>query len=109
MKDTEKIYCRILMDVLEAHGVKEIVASPGSRNAPLLISCSYRENLKTHIVTDERTAAFMALGIAMVSKEPVAILCTSGTALYNYAPAIAEAFYQGIPLIVISADRPSHW
>lgn len=109
MKDTDKLYCRILLDVLEAHGVKEIVASPGSRNAPLLISCSYRHTIKTHVVTDERNAAFMAMGISMVSKRPVAIISTSGTALYNYAPAIAEAYYQGIPLIVISADRPFHW
>ncbi len=109
MKDTENIYCRILLDVLEAHGVKDIVASPGSRNAPLLISCSYRENLRVQVVADERNAAFIALGMAMVSRKPVVVICTSGTALYNYAPAVAEAFYQGVPLIVISADRPFHW
>lgn len=109
MKDTDNIYCRILLDVLEAHGIRDIIASPGSRNAPLLISCSYRERLTTRVVTDERTAGFIALGIAMVTKRPVALICTSGTALYNYAPAVAEAYYQGIPLIVISADRPAHW
>lgn len=109
MKDSDKNYCRILLDVLEAGGVKDVVASPGSRNAPLLISCSYRQNLSTRVITDERTAAFVALGMAMVSRKPVVLICTSGTALYNYAPAIAEAFYQKVPLILISADRPFHW
>ena len=109
MKDTAYEYCRILLDVLEAQGVKDIIASPGSRNAPLLISCSYRDEINTRVVDDERTAAFIALGIAMVSRKPVALICTSGTALYNYAPAVAEAFYQGVPLIIISADRPFHW
>lgn len=109
MKDTENLYCRILLDVLEAHGVKDVIASPGSRNAPILISCSYREGLRTQVVTDERNAGFIALGIAMVSQRPVVLVCTSGTALYNYAPAVAEAFHQGIPLILITADRPFHW
>lgn len=109
MKDTENIYCRILLDVLEEHGVKDIIASPGSRNAPILISCSYRKNIRVQVVTDERNAGFIALGIAMVSRSPVALICTSGTALYNYAPAIAEAYYQGVPLILISADRPFQW
>lgn len=109
MKDTDNLYCRILLDVLREHGVKDIVASPGTRNAPLLISCSYREEFKTQVISDERNAAFVALGLSVVSKRPVAILCTSGTALYNYAPAVAEAYYQGVPLIVITADRPSHW
>ena len=109
MKDTDKVFCRILLDVLEAGGITDIVASPGSRNAPLLISCSYRDTFNTRVITDERTAAFVALGIATVSQRPVVLLCTSGTALYNYAPAIAEAFYQKLPLIVISADRPFQW
>ncbi|MDE6027607.1 MAG: 2-succinyl-5-enolpyruvyl-6-hydroxy-3-cyclohexene-1-carboxylic-acid synthase [Muribaculaceae bacterium] len=109
MKDTDHYYCRILLDVLEAHGVKDIIASPGSRNAPLLISCSYRSSINVQVITDERTAAFFALGVAAISRKPVALICTSGTALYNYAPAIAEAFYQGLPLIVISADRPYYW
>lgn len=109
MKETDHKYCSILLDVLQAQGVKNIVASPGSRNAPLLISCSYREDLNVQVIADERNAAFFALGMAMISRKPVALICTSGTALYNYAPAVAEAFYQGIPLIVISADRPFYW
>lgn len=109
MKDTNKIFCSIVMDVLSAHGVKDVVCSPGSRNTPLLIASAARENFRKHIVVDERSAAFMALGLSLVSRRPVALICTSGTALLNYSPAIAEAYYQGIPLIVISADRPEQW
>lgn len=106
--DTDKHYCRILYDILLAKGVKDIVLSPGSRNAPLLIGASCRP-FNGRIITDERTAAFVALGIALTANRPVALVCTSGTALYNYAPAIAEAYYQHIPLIVITADRPLEW
>lgn len=107
--DTSNCFCRIVADVLEAHGVVDVICSPGSRNAPLLIAVSARPGLRKHVVIDERTAAFMALGIAVVSGRPVALICTSGTALLNYAPAVAEAFYQGIPLIIVSADRPHQW
>ncbi len=106
--DTDKEYCRTLFDILLCKGVKDIVLSPGSRNAPLLIATACRP-FNRHTVTDERTAAFMALGISLAGKKPVALVCTSGTALYNYAPAVAEAFYQHVPLIVITADRPLEW
>ena len=109
IQDTDRNFCAILLDVLEKSGVKDVVCCPGSRNAPLLIAAAARGGLRKHNVVDERSAAFMALGIASVSKKPVAIICTSGTALLNFAPAIAEAFYQSIPLIVISADRPEQW
>lgn len=108
-QDTDKKFCSIVFDVLRQQGVRDVVCSPGSRNAPLLLAASAREDLKKHIVVDERCAAFMALGIASVSRAPVALVCTSGTALLNYAPAVAEAFYQNIPLIVVSADRPQQW
>ncbi|MDE6811475.1 MAG: 2-succinyl-5-enolpyruvyl-6-hydroxy-3-cyclohexene-1-carboxylic-acid synthase [Muribaculaceae bacterium] len=107
--DTVKDAVACLLDVMEGHGVKNLVCSPGSRNAPLLMGARSRENFNKHIVIDERSAAFMALGIALVTNEPVALICTSGTALLNYAPAVAEAYYQGIPLIVVSADRPKEW
>lgn len=107
--DTDRNFCSILFDILEERGVRDVVCSPGSRNTPLLIAASSREGLRKHTVIDERAAAFMALGIALVSKRAVALVCTSGTALLNYAPAVAEAFYQKIPLIVISADRPQQW
>lgn len=109
MEDTSKKFCSILFDILLEKGVKDIVCSPGSRNVPLLLAAAARAELKKHFVVDERSAAFLGMGIALVSKNPVALVCTSGTALLNYAPAIAEAYYQGIPLIVISADRPLQW
>lgn len=109
MLDTDRNFCSILFDVLVNKGVRNIVCSPGSRNSPLLIAASAREMMKKHFVADERSAAFVGLGISMVRQEPVALICTSGTALLNYAPAVAEAFYQGLPLIVISADRPEQW
>lgn len=107
-EDTSKEYCRTIFDILLAKGVKNIVLSPGSRNAPLLIAAACRP-FRRRIIIDERAAAFTALGISLASNAPVAIVCTSGTALYDYAPAIAEAFYQHVPLIVITADRPAEW
>ena len=88
-------------------GLKHIVISPGSRNAPLTIGFTENPFFKTYSVVDERCAAFFALGIAQQTHEPVALVCTSGSALLNYYPAIAEAFYSRIPLVVLSADRPS--
>ena len=107
--DTSKKYCRILLDTMLAKGVRNIVVSPGSRNAPLLIGINSREEFNVIKCADERMAGFIALGLAMVKQEPVALCCTSGTALYNYAPAVAEAFYQNIPLVILSADRPIQW
>ncbi len=109
MPDTSNKDCRILFDVLMAQGLRQVVLSPGSRNAPLLVAADAREDLNNYIITDERTAGFMALGMAMISRKPVMLVCTSGTALYNYAPAVAEAYYRRIPLIVVSADRPGRW
>lgn len=98
-----------LFPLLAAFGVERVVCSPGSRNAALLQSAEHCEALEKYVVVDERSAAFMALGMATVSGKPVALVCTSGSALLNYAPALAEAYYQGVPLVVISADRPSEW
>ncbi len=107
--DTDNIFCRILADILAAHGVKTVVCSPGSRNVPMLAAVDAHSELRTEVVIDERAAAFMALGMALVGRSPVALVCTSGTALLNYAPAVAEAYYQGVPLIIISTDRPVQW
>lgn len=109
MRDTANRSCRILFDVLIGQGLEYAVLSPGSRNAPLLIAAAARPNLKKHIVPDERTAAFMALGMATSSRRPVLLACTSGTAMYNYAPAVAEAMYRHVPLIIVTADRPQRW
>ncbi|MFD1292548.1 2-succinyl-5-enolpyruvyl-6-hydroxy-3-cyclohexene-1-carboxylic-acid synthase [Lutibacter holmesii] len=91
-----------------ANGIENVVISPGSRNAPLTIGFSNHAAIKTYSVVDERCAAFFALGMAQQLQKPVAIVCTSGSALLNYYPAIAEAFYSNIPLVIISADRPAH-
>lgn len=98
-----------LFSLLEQYGVDHVICSPGSRNAALLRFSDAYKNLKKWVVIDERSAAFMAAGIAMVRRSPVALICTSGSAVLNYAPAVAEAFYQGLPLIIISADRPVEW
>ena len=109
METTSKEACNILIDVLIAHGVRRVVLSPGSRNAPLLVALSRRREVEKYVIVDERSAAFAALGMAGQLSGPVALVCTSGTALLNYAPAVAEAYYQKIPLVVISADRPKEW
>ncbi|WP_318639880.1 2-succinyl-5-enolpyruvyl-6-hydroxy-3-cyclohexene-1-carboxylic-acid synthase [Flavobacterium ardleyense] len=96
-----------VIESCRVHGITNIVISPGSRNAPLTIGFVNNPNFKCFSIVDERCAAFFAMGIAQQTKEPVAIICTSGSALLNYYPAIAEAFYSKIPLIVISADRPT--
>lgn len=106
---TEKWPCRIIAQALVAFGIKRVVTSPGSRNAPLIMAVERTGELEVSSVIDERSAAFVALGMAVASGEPVAIICTSGTALLNYAPAVAEAYYRKVPLIVISADRPLAW
>jgi 2-succinyl-5-enolpyruvyl-6-hydroxy-3-cyclohexene-1-carboxylate synthase len=87
-------------------GIKNIVISPGSRNAPLTIGFVNNPAFNCYSIADERCAAFFALGIAQQIRQPVAVVCTSGSALLNYYPAFAEAFYSQIPFIVISADRP---
>jgi len=95
-----------IIEILSAKGIVNIIISPGSRNAPLTIGFAQNSNFICYSIADERCAAFFALGIAQQTKQPTAIVCTSGSALLNYYPAFAEAFYSQIPLIVISADRP---
>lgn len=95
-----------IIEICLAKGVGHIVISPGSRNAPLTIGFVNRPEFKCYSIADERCAAFFALGIAKQLQKPVAVVCTSGSALLNYYPAFSEAFYSQIPLIVISADRP---
>lgn len=92
----------------KARGIKNIVISPGSRNAPLTIGFTEDPFFNCYSVVDERCAAFFALGIAQQLREPAVIVCTSGSALLNYYPAISEAFYSDVPLVVISADRPPY-
>ncbi len=95
--------------LLKAFGINDVVMSPGSRNAPLLQGFAIDPFFRCHSVVDERSASFYAIGIIYKTKKPVVICCTSGTALLNYHPAVAEAYYQKLPLIVISADRSPAW
>ena len=109
MELSSKKAVRDLVEICAQKGIKHVVISPGSRNAPLTISFNRHPGFKCHTVVDERSAAFYAMGIAQQLKEPVAICCTSGSAALNYPPAIVEAFYQKIPLLVLTADRPPEW
>ncbi len=103
---SDKKSIALLTEIFVKKGLKHIVISPGSRNAPIIISFANNPNVTAISIVDERSAAFFALGIAQQTKKTVAIACTSGTAALNYAPAIAEAYYQKIPLLVLTADRP---
>lgn len=101
-------YVAELVDLCAQAGVSKAVLSPGSRNAPIAIALDAHPSIETFTVHDERSAAFMALGLAEGTKSPVIITCTSGSAPLNYASAIAEAYYRNIPLLVLTADRPSY-
>lgn len=90
-------------------GIQHVVLCPGSRCAPFTLAFSRQGSFRIHVFSDERSAGFIALGLAQQSKQTVAIICTSGSALYNLAPAVAEAYFSEIPLLVLSADRPSEW
>ena len=95
-----------ILEIFLAKGITNIIISPGSRNAPLTIGFASNPAFQCYSIADERSAAFFALGIAQQTKKSVALVCTSGSALLNYYPAFAEAFYSQIPIIVLSADRP---
>ena len=99
----------ILTALLVSYGVRHAVVCPGSRNAPMVHNLNECPDIECYPVTDERSAGFYALGMSLCLCEPVAVCVTSGTALLNLAPAVAEAYYQHVPLIVISADRPPQW
>lgn len=105
---SQKELAQLVIEYCVTYEVEHVVISPGSRNAPLTIGFTNNKNVKTFSIVDERSAAFFGLGIAQQTQKPVALVCTSGSALLNYYPAVAEAFYSDIPLIVISADRPKH-
>ncbi len=99
----------ILTALLVAHGIRHAVVCPGSRNAPIVHNLHQHPAITCYPVTDERSAAFFALGVAQATDEPVVVCVTSGTALLNLVPAVAEAHYQHQALVVVSADRPAAW
>lgn len=98
-----------LVALLKAHDITQVVLSPGSRNSPLIHSFANDADFTCYSIVDERSAGFFALGIIQATGKPAAVCCTSGTATLNLAPAVAEAYYQELPLLVLSADRPQEW
>lgn len=104
-----KKHIQQLASLLLAKGIDDIIISPGSRNGPLTHTFAGSGRFNCRNIVDERSAAYFALGLAQAKQKPVAIVCSSGTATLNYAPAIAEAYYLNIPLIVLTADRPEYW
>jgi len=106
---TDKKHIQQLASLLLQKGITDVVISPGSRNAPLINQFFGLPEFNCLNVVDERSAGYQALGIALARRKPVVVVCTSGTAAINYGSAIAEAFYQKIPLVVLTADRPRRW
>ncbi len=106
---SDKDNVNILTALLVAHGVEKAVVCPGSRNAPIVHNLNECKQIDCFPVTDERSAGFYALGLSLATGRPVVVCVTSGSALLNVAPAVAEAFYRHVPLIVVSADRPAAW
>lgn len=109
MNFSKNILAQSITDLCFKKNIKNIVISPGSRNAPLTLGFNLHPYFKTYSLVDERAAAFFALGIAQQVKFPVVLVCTSGSALLNYYPAISEAYYSNIPLVILSADRPERF
>ena len=107
METIDKPTAHLLAGLLKARGVRHIVVSPGSRCAPLTVVFARSGHFELHPVIDERTAAFVALGMSLATDTPVVALCTSGSALLNYAPALSEAYYRRVPVIAVTADRPA--
>ena len=108
MQFSSKILSQTVTKLCSDKGIDHIVISPGSRNAALTIGFTGNESFTNFSIVDERCAAFFALGLAQQLQRPVALVCTSGSALLNYYPAIAEAYYSDVPLVILSADRPAH-
>jgi 2-succinyl-5-enolpyruvyl-6-hydroxy-3-cyclohexene-1-carboxylate synthase len=98
-----------LVDILSQMGVEEAVICPGSRNAPLMLALARHPKIHCYSISDERSAGFFGLGLVLASKKPVILCCTSGSAGLNFAPAVVEAFFQELPLLIFSADRPAEW
>ncbi|KQT22205.1 2-succinyl-5-enolpyruvyl-6-hydroxy-3-cyclohexene-1-carboxylate synthase [Chryseobacterium sp. Leaf404] len=108
-KYSSKRSVQILAHLLQQYGISDIIISPGSRNAPLAIHFSEIDRFNCFSIVDERSAAFVGMGMAMTEKKPVVITCTSGSAAANYYPAVTEAFYSNTPLLILTADRPTDY
>ncbi|KQS90142.1 2-succinyl-5-enolpyruvyl-6-hydroxy-3-cyclohexene-1-carboxylic-acid synthase [Chryseobacterium sp. Leaf394] len=108
-KYSSKRSVQVLAHLLQQYGISDIIISPGSRNAPLAIHFSEIDSFNCFSIVDERSAAFVGMGMAISEKKPVVITCTSGSAAANYYPAVTEAFYSNIPLLILTADRPTDY
>lgn len=109
MRDGVHPFVEQTVAICAAKGVRDFVIAPGSRSAPLTIALGAHADITCRIVYDERAAGYLALGMAQQTGRAVGLVCTSGTAAVNFAPAVVEAFYQGVPLLVLTADRPPEW
>ncbi len=105
-RDATTSFARVLVDEWARGGVTDAVVSPGSRSAPIALALAADARIRVHVHQDERSAAFIALGIGRANQRPAVVLCTSGSAAANFHPAVLEAFHGGVPLIVATADRP---
>lgn len=105
-RNTNTLWCSVLVETLVRCGLRQAVISPGSRSAPLTIALARHPAVEAVSVLDERSAGFFALGLAKQHRMPVALVCTSGTAAANFLPAVVEAHESGVPLLVLTADRP---
>ena len=106
MSNRNTFFAGILVDELARAGLRSVCFAPGSRNTPLVLAFAQHEQIHIYSHLDERSAAFFALGLAQANGQPVALVCSSGTAGANFYPAIIEARQSRIPLIVLTADRP---
>lgn len=105
IQNIQTYHAALVVKALAAQGLEHVIISPGSRSTPLTLAFAAHPKVKSHVVIDERSAAFVALGIASATGKPAALVCTSGTAVANYFPAVAEAQKSGLPMLVLSADR----
>ncbi|MCB0214942.1 MAG: 2-succinyl-5-enolpyruvyl-6-hydroxy-3-cyclohexene-1-carboxylate synthase, partial [Anaerolineae bacterium] len=100
------LWAEIFVDELARAGLRHVCIAPGSRSTPLTIAFFQHADISVHSLLDERGAGFFALGMALAGRQPVAVVCTSGTAASNLHPAITEAYYAQIPLLILTTDRP---
>ncbi len=98
-----------LVEICFRKGIKDVILCPGSRSAALTINFVRSGHFNCYSISDERSAAFIGLGMAIKTQKTVALVCTSGSAVLNFAPAVSEAFFQEIPLLILTADRPAEW
>ena len=105
-QDVQATFCATLVDEWVRHGLRHAVVAPGSRSTPMALALAARPDIDVHIFHDERSASFASLGIALATGVPAALLCTSGTAATHFHAAVVEAHQSGVPMVVLTADRP---